>query len=77
MRTKLKCVCAVLSPMILLSGVAQAQDIGSPDPETLNGLYPGKHIHPTHNALSPIRFIGEKRTSILAYHSMQAYSAIS
>ena len=42
----LKCVCAVLSPMMLLSVVAQAQDIGHPDRETLSGLYPGKAYSP-------------------------------
>ena len=46
MNIKLKCVCAVLSPMMLLSVVAQASDIGSPDPEVLNGLYPGKAYSP-------------------------------
>ena len=46
MSIKLKCVCAVLSPMLLLSVVAQAQDIGSPDPEALSGLYPGKAYSP-------------------------------
>ena len=46
MNIKLKCMCAVLSPMMLISIVAQAQDIGSPDPETLNGLYPGKAYSP-------------------------------
>jgi len=46
MNIKMKCICSVLSPMLLLSVVAQAQDIGSPDPKALNGLYPGKTYSP-------------------------------
>ena len=38
MNIKLKCVCAILSPLVLLSVFAQAQDIGTPDPESMGGL---------------------------------------
>ena len=36
----------VLAALVLVSGFAQGQDIGTPDPETLKRLYPGKTYSP-------------------------------
>ena len=46
MMTKFKYASTILSSLALAVSVAQAQDIGSPDPETLKKLYPGKTYSP-------------------------------
>ena len=63
--------------LITLSVPALAQDIGSPDPEVLKGLYPGKAYSPYASVLSQAMCTGARRTCTPGCLLMPAYSAIS
>ena len=46
MRLSTRYVCLTMLPLMLAATASHAQDIGSPDPEALKSLYPGKAYSP-------------------------------
>jgi hypothetical protein len=62
--------------IIALSVPALASDIGSPDPEVIKGLYPGKTYSPMPSVFSPVGCTGVRHTSTPGCRLMPGCSAL-
>ena len=74
----IKSLLAALAMAVLtLPGMALASDIGSPAPEAVKGLYPGKTYSPYAQRSFPSRIYWETRTCTPGCRSMPGCSATS
>ena len=65
----------VVASVLALPGVALSSDIGSPSPEAIEGLYPGKTYSPDAQRSFPSEVTGETRTCTHPIRPTRACSA--